>query len=606
MADNVQLPGTGQVVATKEIGGVEYQVMLLADGTYTIINPATADKQDLLLTELQKKADLAETQPVSATSLPLPSGAATSAKQLADNHNVTVSNQPTGYATAAKQLADGHNVAISNQITGFATSAKQLADGHNVAVNNFPAVQSINQDAIADLGNSSTTNLSVDNGYSFEGDGASTLGVNAIQVSLFADQNCTISVQQSPDGDDSAAHWDIIDVHTYYANSNFGRTIQAISSYVRVVVTTASLTTTEFRLQTVLCPIAEPLPRSLDTYGNLKVGIKSQEDLYGFEVENTPIGEMRTVIPYRLIGAGFEGGTIDTQFWVSGVANSGTVVQANGAVTLSTTVTATNGMARFYTYRRARYVSGCSMCYRSVLQCSAAAANNKRRWGIAYASTMPTTGTTDLMTDGAWFQFDGTTFGVATRRAGTANETLVASGAFNGTLGVTYTPGIIVHTYEIYWTNSHVYFVIDGAVLHTHHADSQTWSSTENFYIYMDTINSNNLQTNHTIECRVASIRRLGPLLTQPASYYHALGTTAGVNLKLGPGNLHSLILSNIVDGAVITLSDSITTTTPTIFQVTALSASITIPIDFKGLPFFFGLRLTIASKNASAVVIYE
>lgn len=183
MADNVQLPGTGQVVATKEIGGIEYQIMLLADGTYAIVNPATADKQDLLLTELQKKADLTETQPVSAASLPLPSGAATSAKQLADNHNVTVSNQPaglatsakqlpdghevevnnlpteyplptaqvttltppaaiTGFATSAKQLADGHNVAVSNQITGYATSAKQLADGHNVAVSNMiPAVE---------------------------------------------------------------------------------------------------------------------------------------------------------------------------------------------------------------------------------------------------------------------------------------------------------------------------------------------------------------------------------------------------------------------------------------------------------------------------------
>lgn len=44
----------------------------------------------------------------------------------------------SGLATSAKQLADGHNVAVSNMITGFATSAKQLADGHNVAVSNFP------------------------------------------------------------------------------------------------------------------------------------------------------------------------------------------------------------------------------------------------------------------------------------------------------------------------------------------------------------------------------------------------------------------------------------------------------------------------------------
>lgn len=42
---------------------------------------ATAAKQDDLLEELQKKADLTETQPVSAASLPLPAGAATSDNQ---------------------------------------------------------------------------------------------------------------------------------------------------------------------------------------------------------------------------------------------------------------------------------------------------------------------------------------------------------------------------------------------------------------------------------------------------------------------------------------------------------------------------------------------
>src|SRR3990172_7607586 len=37
-----------------------------------------------LLTELQAKADLVETQPISAASLPLPSGAATAANQQTD------------------------------------------------------------------------------------------------------------------------------------------------------------------------------------------------------------------------------------------------------------------------------------------------------------------------------------------------------------------------------------------------------------------------------------------------------------------------------------------------------------------------------------------
>jgi hypothetical protein len=171
---------------------------------------------------------------------------------------------------------------------------------------------------------------------------------------------------------------------------------------------------------------------------------------------------------------------------------------------------------------------------------------------------------------------------------------------------LTYTPGTTVKTYEIYWTNSKVYFVVGGEILHTVSADTTTWSSTMNYYVYHDNVNSGNIQTNHTLEVRVASIRRLGPLQSQPTSYYFASGQTAGVQLKLGAGNLHSLILSNVVDGSVITLSDSTTTTTPEIFKVTALSTQVVLPIDFKGLPFSFGLRLIIGTQNCSAVVIYE
>lgn len=50
-------------------------------------------------------------------------------------------------ATEAKQLPDNHQVTVSNPTadpeTGLAKSANQLPDGHNVAVNNFPATQPV-------------------------------------------------------------------------------------------------------------------------------------------------------------------------------------------------------------------------------------------------------------------------------------------------------------------------------------------------------------------------------------------------------------------------------------------------------------------------------
>lgn len=55
-------------------------------------------------TGLQQPTRPTDTQPISAVALPLPAGAATEAKQLPDNHQVTVSNLPdpiTGFALEA-------------------------------------------------------------------------------------------------------------------------------------------------------------------------------------------------------------------------------------------------------------------------------------------------------------------------------------------------------------------------------------------------------------------------------------------------------------------------------------------------------------------------
>jgi hypothetical protein len=453
----------------------------------------------------------------------------------------------------------------------------------------------IKQDVTTDANNSSVANINAS--ATFTGTATLTLGVAGIQVSLKTDQNCMVYIDQSPDN----TNWDITDSYNYYASiNNFGITVQAIDSYVRVRVTnTSTANTTYFRLQTALCPIVESLPRSLDGDGHLKVGVKSMEDPYGFEVENTPMGEMRTVIPTRLVGANFEGTTIDTNFWTTSVANSGTVVQANAQVTLSTAVTNQNGTTRLYSVRRARYVSGNSMIFRGIFELTAGAANNARRWGVSYGATMPT------ISDGAYFQLSGTTFSIVTMKTGT--PTAVDSGSFNGTLGASYSPGTTVKTYEIYWTNSKVYFVIGGRILHTVSADVVTWADTMNFYIYMDNVNSNALQTNHALQCRVASIRRLGPLLSQPTSYFFVSGTTAGTNLKLGPGNLHSIIVNNTANNSVITLADSTANATPVIFTHTAgATSTAAYGLDFKGLPFSTGLRLIVSSANSSLTIIYE
>lgn len=74
-----------------------------------------------------------DTQPVSADTLPLPTGAATDAKQLPDNHQVQVSNFP------ATQAVSG--VVTANQ--GASPYAVTQSGSWTVAVNNFPATQAV-------------------------------------------------------------------------------------------------------------------------------------------------------------------------------------------------------------------------------------------------------------------------------------------------------------------------------------------------------------------------------------------------------------------------------------------------------------------------------
>ena len=115
---------------------------------------------------------------------------------------------------------------------------------------------SIIQNVLVSQFNNSTANLGA--GASFTGSADTTLGGNAIQICLFADQPLLVQVQQSTDG----TNWDIEDRYTLTASRGDGRTIQAVSSWMRVIITnTGASTTTAFRLQTCLCPEAEPLAR---------------------------------------------------------------------------------------------------------------------------------------------------------------------------------------------------------------------------------------------------------------------------------------------------------------------------------------------------------
>lgn len=152
---------------------------------------------------------------------------------------------------------------------------------------------SVQQNVLASIVNSSVANLLA--AGTFTGKAESTLGVAGIQCSIRTDQNCTMHVDQSPDG----TNWDVTDSFNVLSGIGFATTTQAVNSYVRVRVTNlnGASPTTYFRLQTALCPVVEAVPRALNANGNLKVAINESvpivsewqelcEEQHGFAVSS--------------------------------------------------------------------------------------------------------------------------------------------------------------------------------------------------------------------------------------------------------------------------------------------------------------------------------
>jgi len=319
-----------------------------------------------------------------------------------------------------------------------------------------------------------------------------------------------------------------------------------------------------------------------------KVQLKDQ---YGFSAENTPLDEVRTVSPVRLVGTTFEGSAVDTSFWA--VANSGTASasgQANGVMTL-TSGTATSGTATMQSVRSGRYIGAASNRYRAQIVLTAGTANNIRRWGAFNTN------------DGAFFELNGTTLNIVTRRVNGA-DTAVASTSWNGNQTVpTLTD---CNTYEIYYTNKKVYFVINGVLAHTVTATTTTWSASKNLPVRAESTNDAvNASTGGSIYVWVSTIVRLGNAQTVPQWKYQA--GTGTFTCKLSQGTLHSVIIGGVVSGAIVTIYDQTTGAVPIIWASGAMPNN-TNPfvIDFQGLPFFTGLVVVVSAQNCNVTVVYE
>lgn len=447
--------------------------------------------------------------------------------------------------------------------------------------------RSINQAVVVSSENTDTSNLPVNGIYT--GTGISTLGINAIQVNLKADQNCTVYVDQGPD----VTTFNLTDSFNYY-NGLGGNawTTQATDAYTRVrVKNVGTASTTSKILSTVLCPIVEALPRALSAEGNLKVGVYEIEGDFGTRALVSPMHALKETQSLRLVGVSFTGDTTDTNFWVFTGTGTGAGTQTGGQLTLATGVTASSTI-RIQSNRVARYISANTNYYRGQVQCPTQVGACTRRWG-AFDTV-----------NGYFFQYDGTNISMMSRKT---TDSTVANGAFNGQYGLSYILDNSCNTYEIYWTNRKAYYFINDNLLHTLSSPMTTAVGTPSLPVSLECNNGTGNTNNNTLVARSSTINRLGQANTRPIfKYFH--GITAATVLKYGPGTLQKVVINSYVSGSTISIYDALSATNPIALIVPAVGSqpntpAVTIPYD---LDFYTGLTIVIANAATDVTFIYE
>lgn len=450
----------------------------------------------------------------------------------------------------------------------------------------------LQQDVTTPAGLQSTANI--DAGATFTSESASTLGVAGIQVSLKTDENCTVYVDQSPDG----SNWDINDDFNYRVSKGGGSwTVQAVASYVRVRVKNESgSATTYLRLQTALCPIIEAVPRALSEEGNLKVGVYEIEGDIGKRVLVTPMNALKVTESCRLVGATFTGSTLDQNFWTATAVGSGTATVGGGQLTLATGTTSASSET-IRSVRIGRYVGGTSLIYRGTVQCPTSTGAVARTWGAMDQTSQ----------NGYFFKLDSSAGLSIIARKGGVDTLEVVTGSFNGVLGATHTVDTNAHTYEIMWTNSTAYFFVDGDLLHTMSGASATLTETAHLGAYAQIANGANTN-NNTLLVRVMTISRLGRLETQTMSV--RINTLTTTVLKYGPGNLDRIVLGNVpTQAGTITIYDNTAASGTILAVLTPRSPANTfVPasIDMGNMPFATGLTIVTATNAVDMTVIFE
>lgn len=506
-------------------------------------------------------------------------------KAMASSIPITIASDQSTVSTAGgTTLATDKTLLTKSILTGAAVDGSGYV---NVQTTTDGGVV-INQNTVVDAASSTTANLA--GGATFTGPAVPDLNYTAVQYSIKSDQNCTVYIEQSPDG----TNWDISDAFSFNAPIGSGNTVQLVASYYRIRVTnTSPITSTYLRLQVIKVPFLPSLPRSLDADGHLSVHQYGAQDSRGIEHYNAPNGEFVSVPLYKLCGDSFGGDVLDTAMWTATLGTGGTAVTTTGQLELSTGTTANNATS-ITSVTLARFSGLAPNKVRIPLSIpDGGTANNIRQWGMA------------ITTDGVYFELSGTTLNLVTRN-NSVDTIRATNGAFNGQFGLTFTIGTTSHFYEIIWQPRQVVWLADNKIIHTFNAAAAPWSGTLHFPIYLSNSNINGSTTNVVLQVRLATAARFGiPQMEKKGTF--VLGTTAATIIKHDIGNFHDITLSAIANNARIIFYDNIAASGKVLFDTGAMPANTTpISLSMGGMHFNLGLTVVISGAAANVLVVWD
>lgn len=160
------------------------------------------------------------------------------------------------------------------------------------------------------------------------------------------------------------------------------------------------------------------------------------------DVHVTHFGALKVSTAIPVIKGNFPGTSLDSTIWTKAISGTGTITVGEGVGKLKTG-TGSTGSVKLLSKQSGVFEAGQVTVYQSGVYPGVGVANNNRLWGLLTSDEQ----------DGLYFKWEGETFYVVAKKAGT--ETKVASTSFNREV---WTPSAANNTFRIHYSAGRALF----------------------------------------------------------------------------------------------------------------------------------------------------